>query len=191
VGILRGAYPHLFNMESIETLNERLVDYYGKDISSDRPIFRIVWANDQLENRMVTHTPAGIELLFPEIMEVKKYSYLKDLYVLERLVIVPEEQQKELGVKTSYEPVWAYADDNGNPRPPIWNATKFLIDGMYAAMGKSNMAKYIEDEKNTTPEGRQQRIKELQDELFGNETDVSDALTYKQGIVVPSNYKVN
>jgi|GraSoiStandDraft_4_1057263.scaffolds.fasta_scaffold00110_28 hypothetical protein len=178
-------------MESVETINQRLIDYYGLDVASDRPIFRIVWANEQLEKRRVDVTEAGIELLFPEVVEIKKYSYLKDLYVLERLVVVPEEYQRELGVKTSYEPLWAFADENRNPLPPLWSAAKFIIDTMYAALGKSNMAKYVEDEKQTTPEGREQRITELQEELFGNETEVGDALRYREGIVVPPNYKVN
>jgi hypothetical protein len=48
--------------------------------------------------------------------------------------------------------------------------------------------KYVDSEKNTTPEGRDQRISEMQMELFGDETEVGDALRYKEGIVVPSNY---
>ena len=177
-------------MESIETLNERLAEHFGRELTSDRHIFRIVWANDQTEKRMVDITPEGFKLLYPIVMEVKKYPYLKDLYVLERLVVIPDVNQEELPTsKVSYEPLWAYCNDKREPVPPIWNATKFVIDTLYAALGKQSMAKYVDDEKNTTPEGREQRIQELQDELFGNETETSDALRYKQGIVVPSSYK--
>ena len=49
--------------------------------------------------------------------------------------------------------------------------------------------KYVDDEKNTSKEGREQKINELQGELFGNETDTGDALAYREGIVVPNNYK--
>jgi hypothetical protein len=56
-------------------------------------------------------------------------------------------------------------------------------------MGKKSLRKYIDDEKNTSPEGREQKISEMQAELFGNETDVGDALAYKEGVVVPSTYK--
>jgi hypothetical protein len=179
-------------METIEVLNQRLIDYFGKDISSDRAIFRIVWADDEMERRYVHNTDSGIVLLFPEIRETKKYSYLPHLYVLERLVIVPEEQQRELGLKTSYEPIWAYRDRHDNPLPPIWDATKLVIDSLYAALGKQSLAKYTDTEENTTPEGRDQRISKLQMELFGDETETGDALRYKEGIVVPSTYeKVN
>lgn len=177
--------PHFF-MESIEVLNKRLIDHFGLDSDTGRPIFRIVWANDQLEKRLVSSTDEGIDLLFPEVREVKKYSYLKDVYVLERLVLVPDENQSEIPTeKLSYEPIWAYNEQI----PPIWSATKFIVDTLYAALGKSNLAKYVDSEENTTPEGRQQRITKLHEELFGNETEVGDALRYKEGIVVPE--KVN
>jgi hypothetical protein len=149
-------------------------------------MFRIVWSDDQLEKRYVHTLDSGIVLLFPEIREVKKYSYLPHVYILERLVIVPEEQQKELGVKQSYEPVWSYMDDKRNALPPIWNATKYVIDTLYAALGKQSLAKYVE---KTSPDDAERRVRAIQEELFGNETEVSDALRYKEGIVVPGNYQ--
>jgi hypothetical protein len=177
-------------METIETLNQRLVDYYGLDSNTGRPMFRIVFADDETEKRLVSETPSGFQLLTPIVAEVKKYPYLKGLYVLERLVIVPEMNSKDLPTqKLSYEPIWAYRDDMNGPIPPVWSATKFIVDSLYAALGKRSMRKYVESEKETTPEGRDQRIDELKEELFGNETDTCDALRYKEGIVVPSNYK--
>jgi hypothetical protein len=176
-------------MESIETLNKRLVDHFGLDSDTGRPMFRIVWANDQLEKRLVATLDSGIQLLHPVVREVKKYPYLKDLYVLERLVVVPEVNQEELPTqKLSYEPVWGYHDGNGNPMPPIWEPTKFIVDTLYAALGKKSMRKYVDSEENTTPEGREQKIAKLHEELFGNETEVGDALRYKEGVVVPPNY---
>lgn len=181
---------HPQNMESIETLNDRLREYYGIDSDTGRPIFRIVWANDETEKLLTDEIDGGIKLLYPQLREVKKYPYLKDLYVLERLVIVPDVNSKEmLGKKLSYEPLWPYADKNNQPLPPIWGATKFVIDTMYAALGKKSLRKYVEDEKNTSPEGRELRITELQQEIFGNDTQTSDALRYKEGVVVPSSYK--
>ena len=50
-------------------------------------MFRIVWANDETEKRLVSESDLGYQLLYPVVQEVKKYPYLKDLYVLERLVI--------------------------------------------------------------------------------------------------------
>lgn len=177
-------------MESIEVLNERLIEYYGIDTTTGNAIFRIVWADTQTEKKLITEGEHGVFFLFPEVQEVKKYPYLKGLYVLERLSIVPEINQDELPTsKLSYEPVWAYCDGDRNYLPPIWIPTKFVIDSLYAALGKKSLAKYVEDEKETTEEGRQQRILEMQEELFGNETETGDALAYGEGIVVPESYK--
>jgi hypothetical protein len=176
-------------MESIETLNQRLIDEFGTDSNTNKPMFRIVFSDDQTEKIRITETESGVQLLFPEVKEIKKYSYIKGMYVLERLVIVPDMNRNEmLGTKLSYEPVWTYCDEKRVPVPPVWPATKFVIDTLYAALGKSSLRKYVDSEKNTTPEGREQRIQEMQLELFGNETETSDALRYREGIVVPSNY---
>jgi hypothetical protein len=153
-------------------------------------MFRIVWANDELEKRKVLESEFGVTLLFPEVREVRKYPYLKDLYVLERLVVIPDINKNELPVsKLSYEPLWAYRDNRNNPLPPIWTATKFIIDTLYAALGKKSLRKYVDSEKNTTIEGKEQRITEMCEELFGNETDAGDALAYGDGVVVPHNYE--
>lgn len=177
-------------MERLETLNDRLRDHFGIDTATGQVMFRIVWANDQWEKQLIDELDGGVKLLFPIQRDVKKYPYLKDLYVLERLVIVPEVHKDELlGLKLSYEPIWAYRDVQNNPLPPVWGPTKFVIDTLLAALGKHSLRKYVDDEKNTTPEGREQRINELQGELFGDETVTGDALRYKQGIVVPNSYE--
>ena len=173
-------------MESIETLNARLMEYFGIDTASSQPIFRIVWSEDQFENRLTDTLDSGIQLLFPVIRLCRKYNYIKDLYILERLVVVPEEQVKELaGLKVSYEPLFAYRREDGTPLSPTWEATKFVVDTVLAATGKKSLRKYVED---TSPEALDARITKIQQELFGNETDTGDALAYKEGITVPTNY---
>ena len=170
-------------MESIETLNARLKEYFGIDTASSQPMFRIVWSEDQFENRLTDKLDSGITLLFPVIRLCRKYNYLKDLYILERLVVVPDEQVKELaGLKVSYEPLFAYSRSDGTPLPPTWEATKFVVDTVHAAMGKKSLRKYTED---VSVEAQDARINQLQLELFGNETDTGDALAYKEGVTVP------
>lgn len=173
-------------MEHINTLNDRLRQFFGIDSNTARPIFRIVWADDQFEKRLVGTLDSGIQLLYPIVREVKKYPYLNHLWVLERLVIVPEVNLPELPTqKLSYEPLWAFRDEKGHMIYPVWPAVKLVVDTLYAALGKKSLAKYVEDEKHTSKEGREARIANLQQELFGNETEVGDALRYKEGIVVP------
>lgn len=175
--------------EPIDVLNKRLVDHFG--VSWDgRAAYRIVWSEDQFDKRLTDCTDAGVLLLVPEVRELPKYKqWIHDKYVLENLVAVPEYQQMEAAAKTSYEPLFVYEDKDGFPLPPKWEVTKFVIDNVLAAMGKSNLAKYKENLDKYTPEGREEYLKNLQDELFGNETNTTDALAYKEGVVVPSNFE--
>ena len=172
-------------MEPITSLNQQLIDHFGLDTGSSKPIFRIVWAADQTEKRLMDTLDNGIQLLTPVVREVKKYNYIKDAYVLERLVVVPEFQSKELAdVKLSYEPLWVYVDASGNPLPPKWEPTKLIVDTLYAAMGHKSLRKYVDPDASI--EAKDNRITKLHEELFGNETEVGDALRYKEAIVVPN-----
>jgi len=175
-------------MDPIVSLNQQLIDHFGLDSSSGMPIFKIVWAPDQVEKRMMDTLDNGIQLLTPVVREVRKYNYIQNAYVLERLVVVPDFQIKELaGVKLSYEPLWVYVDATGNPLPPKWEPTKLIVDTLYAAMGKTSLKKYVDPDVGI--EAKEERLTKLHEELFGNETEVGDALRYKEGVVVPSSYK--
>ena len=171
-------------METIESINNQLIDLFGIDTVTGQAIWRISWSEDQYEKRLMDCTPEGVPLIHMKVFLVRKYSYIKERYVLERLVVVPEMNIQELaGVKLSYEPVWVFHDPDGNYLVPTMLATKFVVDTVYAAIGKKSLRNYIEP-----TEDREKIINAIQEELFGNDTDVSDALTYGEGIVVPSNY---
>jgi hypothetical protein len=177
--------------ESIESLNQQLIDLFGIDTISGQAIWRISWSENEYEHKRMDYSPGGIKLLFPEVFRVKKYPYIKERYVLERLVIVPEVSQSEIPAsKVSYEPMWTFESATGEYLPPIIGAAKFVVDTVYASLGKTSLRKYVEDESETTPEGREQRIDKLQEELFGDESGLlgKTHLTH-EGIVVPSTYK--
>lgn len=154
-------------------INKKLVDYYGIETESSNPIWRVVWSSEEMEYRESTHTPGGMELLFPQVQYLPKYKhYIVDRWILERLVLIPEWQQKELaGNQKSYEPIWVFQNGyDGTYLPAKWEVAQFVIDLVYAAQGKSSVAKY-KDEENT-PEARQVRINKLQEELFGSESEL-------------------
>src|SRR5712691_9728847 len=163
--------------ESIETLNQRLIDHFGK-FENGEPNYRISWSEDQLEKRACTHLN-GVELLFPEIRETRKYEYIHNKYVLERLI--PVLGNDELTTKISYEPLWTYEDKLGNGIVPTWIGTKFIIDIVNQATGKYIVEKEPEIEQNTK-EAREERIKLLQEELFGNSTKIGEALAYDHAV---------
>lgn len=180
----------MYTIESLKVLNKRLKSQYSTH-SDNRPIWRIVWSEDQFERRFGTFEDSvdGIFLRrVTEWREVRKYNYIHDKYILEELVIVPEYQQSELGVKLSYEPTYVYMDKNGNPLPPKWEITEFVINMKMTMRGHENkMAKYTDP--SIDPENRNKELQKMFDQLFGNETDVTDALHYREGIVVRQGFK--
>jgi hypothetical protein len=172
--------------ESLEVLNERLKEHYGIDTESNRPMWRIVWSDDQVEKRYGTFEDyAGPIYLrtVTEVREVKKYTHINPpAHVLEHLVGV--EGNPELLEKTSYEPIFTYQHLlTGKTLPPIWPVTKLVIDSVMLAMNHPNpFAKY----KDNPREEAEKEFRKMYDYLYGDETNTTDALAYKEGVVVPN-----
>jgi hypothetical protein len=186
--------------EEIESINRRLVDHFGLDTSTNQPIWRVVWSEDQFEHRLGTYDDfvPNTEIYLRTVTEVRyvpKYSqWLPNVYVLERLVVVPDNNIPELPTtKLSYEPIYAFRTTSGIPLPPKFAAAKFAIDLIYAAQGKSSVAKYKDPDAGLDTEQQfEKKIEEidtLQKELFGNESYVGDALAHKQAVIVPRNFE--
>lgn len=180
--------------ENIETVNQFLRDTFGIDTDDSLPIFRVVWADSQTEKRETNYTDNGVLLLHPEVRELPKYPWITRAYVLERRVLVPDTNLQELaGVKKSYEPVWAFYDENGDSVPPTVQGCKFVVDVLYSALGKAGMAKYKDPDAGMTPqeayEKKQAEIDIIQEELFGNESGLQQStLDCGTAIIVPGNY---
>ena len=180
-------------MESIESLNQRLIDYYGITVDSGESIWRIVWSDDQVEKRLTRHTREGFELLVPEVQELPKYrQWIHNRWVLEQLVRVPEGTSKELTVnQISYEPMWVFQNDKDEALYPVWEALELIISTVQAARGHSGaFAKYRDPEgsKEGAIQAKQERIAKIEESLFGNESNVTDALAHNQAVTVPSTY---
>jgi hypothetical protein len=129
--------------EPIETLNKRLADTYGL-IWDGRPAWRIVWTDDQLEKRFGEFSDYSGDILIRtvrEVREVPKYFWKKGYYVLERLFEVPEHHKGELLTNTSYEPIWFFEDKHGDPLPPKWEATQFIIKAIYDQVDSKRVGK--------------------------------------------------
>lgn len=185
--------------EPVELINQQLKDSYGIDTITGLAMWRVVWSEDQFEHRLGTYddySPAGLYLrTVTEVRLVPKYrQWIQKKYVLENLVVVPEEQQNELpDSKVSYEPIYVFQTGSGEYLPPKLEAAKFIISSIYAVKGKGSLTQYKDPE--TTLKGEDlieyqtQKIDELQAELFGNESYVGDALAHKQAVIVPRNYK--
>lgn len=170
-------------MEDISAINKRLLDHYGR-WEDGRANWRVVWSDDQIEKRWVTHTTEGFILTSPLVAEVPKYAYAQHRYILERLVPVGNFLESDLVDKTSYEPVWTFEDNAGNPLPPIWEAIYLLIKTVkhnLETAGHNPVYKAPEGMGNTTEE-IMMRVEKLQEQLFGNETKLGDALAYDTAV---------
>ena len=172
--------------EPIENINQKLLEEYGTELQcGNLPRFRVVFSEDQYEKRWTEYTDDGLQLLHPEVRLLPKYKqWVKAKYVLERLI--PIVGETDLVDKVSYEPAWVFQDKNGNYLPPFFEGCKFVIESMLEVINRGvHFTKY--KDKTLTPEERMAEITRMEQKLFGNESDVTDALAYGTGIVVPGN----
>ena len=164
-------YPTL--PTDIITINDQLREQFGIDTESTEPIWRCAWSNDQYEMRLTDRTPEGLIMLSPELKRLPKYSWIKNRWILERLVVVPEFQAFELGgLKVSYECIWKFEDRTKEAVPPMFPACQFIINLVYAAQGHRPMPKYIDPESKEPIEEQKKRIDGLVEELFGDESNL-------------------
>lgn len=164
-------------MEKVEVLNQRLIEHFGL-FEDGRPNWRVTWSTDETEYRLCEYTTEGWELLTPEYRLVKKYPFDQDFYCLEHLVGLNEIDIPNLTTKTSYEALWFFRDVNNNPLPPDWDVIKLLIEQVQINMlakGKRPVIKAPYGFGNTAEEIKF-RAEKLMDELFGNDSKISDSL---------------
>jgi len=165
--------------EPIEEINKLLIEHYSRNIDDGRPNYRVVWSDDQFEKRIVTHSKNGYEYINPVIDLVPKYKqWIRHRYILERLVVVLGET--DLLEKVAYEPVWTFQDKYGRYLPPWFEACRHIIENILLNMAVKNYYAKYKDTMNQ--EEYLAQIQKMEDELFGNETDVGDALAYGSGV---------
>lgn len=179
----------LISPEDLAEINQRLIDKYGKH--DKLPFFRVSWSEDQFEKRTVTHTSEGLALNYPEIRLIPKYKPLvHNKYILEGLTETPVDMGRTdiQGFKISYEMIWQFMDKNDNALPPRWDACYFILETLKENQEKAGKGVKYRDPNSDPKEAlelQKQRLDKLCEELFGNETNVGDALAYKTGVVVP------
>lgn len=175
--------------EKVETINKRLKDHYGR-AADDRANYRIVWSEDEFENRLCDFTPEGFQLIHPKVYRMPKYrQYIKNMHILERLTVVPVVDMKTLPeINLSYEPIHIFQNPwTGEALPPVWAACKFLIDQLNKQIAEAGVyTKYKHPDAGLSTkdqvEKRRVEILEIEEALYGNETEVTDALAYREGV---------
>lgn len=177
--------------KTLNAINKKLKDTYG--LSELKQNFILTWVDENLrEMRLCSHSIEGFQYVQPRYEERKKYGYINRRYVLEKLCVVPAQDGMELVEVLSYEPLWVFqtAPPKMEPLYPKWRAMEFVIENVLEAarVGKY-YSKPIQD-PDLEPDAKHKRINALMHELYGNETDTGDALAYKEGISVPSTFKI-
>jgi hypothetical protein len=157
----------------LEEINKRLLDIYGR--YEDKPHFKLVWSEDEFENRWMTHTNEGLELLNPEVRYVPKYRpHTRNRYILEGIRVVPTGVETDLVTKLSYEPMWTFNGKDGGYIKPIWRAIEFILK--CAEEGQTGKKEILKDKT------KEEQLAELEEALFGNENSVNTALSHRSGV---------
>ncbi len=181
-----------------EQINVQLLAHFGMDTITSLPIWRVSWAPDHYEKRFGTWRDFGAGGIFlkevTEAREVKKYPHLPKHYIFERLVLVPENQQKELcGAKISYEPIHPFWDSNMQPLPPKWEVCKIIVDLIHYNLGRGPNPLAIQDpdaDGNNGLEAQKERVKKIIAGLWGNETRTTDHLDSGTGVFIDSHLQL-
>jgi len=168
-----------------QLINQRLADNFGS--TADKPNFRLVWADDEKELRVTLYQESGLQLLYPEVRMMRKYPDIRERYVLERLIENFEPSVLEDGKPIAvliHQAIWTFEILNRNRQRvgvvPSYDACKFVVATVLNAIEHTGYVKY--KESGLTEEEQEQRIRDLQEELFGNESTITDALSLKQGV---------
>jgi hypothetical protein len=173
-----------------EAINKLLQENFGIDTITGLPMWRVSWSEDQFEKRLGTYTdysPEGIYLrTVTEVREVPKYrQWIRHVYVLEHLVGIPANDMAELPTaKMSYEPLFPLWDKNGNYMPPNYLVCEFVINCVYAAMGKASLRRYIDPEidGNQGIDAREKRVNELFEAINGSESGLGGSVVFGEGV---------
>lgn len=190
-------------MESIESLNKRLIERYGR-YSEDKPYFQLRMSDTIVEHQHDTYCDflRGTNILIREVTEtrpVKPYAYVQPAkWILERLIPNTEPEVIVEG-KLIYTSIWIFGvkgDIFGEPIEPKWIAIEFVIDNLLNSQkrdpitgigNKSHYAKYIPTGKDRNDaEGKELRVKELIEALYGEQSTVGDALVTGNAISLPN-----
>jgi hypothetical protein len=174
----------------VDTLNRNLINHYGRDNSTNLPNWRVVWSEDQFEQRYGEYedrTPEGLLIRrFSGVREAPKYrQWVEEKWCLEALIPIPSINTQELPeTKLSYELIYPFPHHNRIPLIPIWSAVRLVIEEVHRKTGAQGQGPFYKDpmsDPKIASELKEAKLKELEEDLYGNETDIGDALAYRQG----------
>ena len=169
--------------KDLAEMNEWLARDYGY-FNGNLANWRIVWSDDEIEKRKVTHNVYGIELLFPEVVERPKYKqWIQQKYILERCFALPKGIETDMVGSYSYEPLYTFMDKDNNYLPPRYDVAKIIITSVMVRAAQAVGAIYKDPRaEKDFKEMEIARMDELKQYLWGNESSITDSLAAGEGV---------
>lgn len=176
---------------SLESINKRLGDYFGRDSVTSQDIHRIVDATNLTEPRRsdyTVETEGGIFLRdeYALVKEVLRYPNYQNRHVFEMLVPIPEELRNELVTPEQriYECFYVFQYDN-KPLPVTWKAVEMIMQ--FKLYGKRERLTDFDIEEQR----RKDDIKHIKyfTEVLKDQSSIIAPHSGVKGIFVPTNYE--
>jgi hypothetical protein len=115
-------------MDNVSIINKKLVALYGKSIDG-KPNFRLVWSEGLTEKRVgPVYSSGGILISEKELQECKKYSYIKERWILENYN-TSYRANPEVAVSDGYEPIFIFQKKGEYLKPYLW-ACEMIINSL-------------------------------------------------------------
>ncbi len=179
--------------EPIEVINRRLKERYGRFSTTNFPLYRVVWGDDEIELIWTSLTKEGFDLTYPELISKPKYrQWAPHVYFLERVLERPDVGKAEGAPAEGigYEPLWCFMDHNQNPLPPKWEVCEIVIESIMVAAAKAvgthHTPKYKDPYSGLKTEEiiekQRQALDSLEKDIFGNESPEGTALAHGWGV---------
>ena len=126
----------------VDDINKQLLLHGTNEYGE--PIFRVVFSDDQTENRFSTYADYHNNIFVrevKEVREVRKYPWLNGKWILERWASGREAYHKDLRtVKNGlYICVYVFQDVNQNYLPPMLRVCEIIIDKLLHPISRTEM----------------------------------------------------
>lgn len=167
------------------TTFKKFLDRQGKTLAG-LPLWRLVWSEDAMELRKGEYNEWCGSLFLRTVRDVRwvrKYSYIKDRWVLERWFPPEVSYNPELPNSTqgSYEPVFVYEDKFGRALPVTFKSLEYILHC-------ASMPKVSREQRELEIMNELKEIEDREVEVFKDMIDTSvvqSQLHMKEAIVVP------
>lgn len=171
--------------DSLSVINPGLINRFGLDPLTSKPLFRVVWSEGLVEKRSGEFSEFHGELFLRKTigtMEVKKYNYITERFVLERYYGYQGEEVKD---GDGYEPVYVFQTgaNRGNLfLPPLLEMAIVAALNSLIQKPKKNIKMVISEEEAYYENKRAKMLDYLEQDRV---TNLSRQFRYGEALTMP------